>query len=126
MVLTEKEEVTLKSLKGPRLLLDFVCDAIGNYKLCDANADEARHNREIKERRIEARQILFRLGIALTKARDKHPEYARSTYEALEVIRSEFKELEYAMNKENRERQIDEAFDVLVVTLRFILGESDK
>ena len=62
-------------------------------------------------------------GLAMRKARRKHPVFAEGKYQALGVIDAEFRELEQAVESESPERQTAEAMDVAVTALRFVLGE---
>lgn len=66
---------------------------------------------------------LSAISLRLGEARQKHPTYARDAYEAYEVIADEVLELRHAIGCESRQRQIDEALDVIATCLRFILGE---
>lgn len=67
--------------------------------------------------------ITDRLFIAYAVAKDKHPVFARGKKNALDVITDEVEEFKQAINKESRERQREEAWDIIVCCLRFILGE---
>lgn len=108
------------------LFTNSVCDAIGNYKVRNNLTPAQLTAEEVDAGRHKAKAILFRLGAEIITARDKHPEFAENAYHAYLVIRSELKELEKAIKHESRERQIDEAFDVLVTVMRFILLEYEK
>ena len=57
------------------------------------------------------------------EAKAKHPEFAHGAWEGYLVIADEMLELKYAVRNESRQRQIDEALDVVVTCLRFIMGE---
>jgi len=59
------------------------------------------------------------------EAKKKHPDYAHGAYNAYQVIVDEVLELRHAVGHEPRERQIDEALDVIVTCLRFVMGEHD-
>lgn len=59
-------------------------------------------------------------------AREKHPVFAEGAFHALGIIKDEFEELEHAVEHESRERQVDEALDVIATCVRFILGEHLK
>ena len=63
------------------------------------------------------------LAHALVVARKKHPVYAKDATEAWGVIRAELFELLHAVEHESEERQREEAIDVAVTALRFVLGE---
>lgn len=56
-------------------------------------------------------------------ARQKHPVFATNGFEACDVINAELGELYAAVDREPEDRQIDEAIDVAVTAIRFILGE---
>ena len=68
-------------------------------------------------------QAISALSVRLGEARQKHPDYARDQYEACDVIEDELQELKKAVLCESRQRQIDEALDVMATCMRFILGE---
>lgn len=68
-------------------------------------------------------QNLFMLARRLEWAREKHPRFARGSYEALEVIDAEFKELVQAVALETPDRMLDEALDVATTAMRFALRE---
>lgn len=67
--------------------------------------------------------LLMGITDVLGKAREKHPRYAGSADESLEVIRSEFREFEEACKNESLLRQYEEAFDLIAVCIRFLNGE---
>lgn len=69
------------------------------------------------------RQIMEIIALRLEHARTKHPVYAQGKYHALGVIRSEFRELEHAVEHESPARQFDEALDVIATAVRFLNGE---
>lgn len=71
------------------------------------------------------RQALFMLAKRLEEARQKHPVFAESAEEAVDVIESEFCELQYAWEQESQDRQIDEALDVAATVVRFVGKEYD-
>lgn len=71
------------------------------------------------------RQALFMLAKRLEEARGKHPVFAESAEEAVDVIESEFWELQYAQDQESQDRQIDEALDVVATVVRFVGKEYD-
>ena len=68
-------------------------------------------------------QAFSALSLRLGEARQKHPTFARGPFEAGEVINAEMQELLQAIGCESRQRQIDEALDVMATCMRFILGE---
>lgn len=68
-------------------------------------------------------EVLDRLYERVREARKKHPFFARDEIHALDVIGDEFNELLHAIASEPRERQIDEALDVIATCFRFIAGE---
>ena len=70
-------------------------------------------------------QALSLLNVWLGRARELHPEYARNQYEAGEVIHDEMMELMQAIGCESRKRQQEEALDVAVTALRFVIGEHE-
>ena len=63
------------------------------------------------------------LSARLGHARQKHPDYARGSYAAYQVIVDEVLELRHAVGHESRERQVDEALDVAATAMRFVMGE---
>lgn len=67
----------------------------------------------------------LKLAIAerLAHAREKHPVFAEGAFHALGIIKDEFDELEHAVEHESRQRQVDEALDVIATCIRFVLGE---
>lgn len=67
--------------------------------------------------------VIARLASALARAREKHPVYADGNIDAWDVIEGELIELWNAIDHESEERQKEEAIDVAVTALRFILGE---
>lgn len=73
----------------------------------------------------KGRELLFALAYRLEEARIKHrwPDEAYGQYQAVGVIGEEFRELEYAVEKESPERQKDEALDVAATAMRFAAGE---
>ena len=68
-------------------------------------------------------QTFSAISLRLGEAREKHPVFARDVFEAYEVIETELRELRKAIGGETRQRQIDEALDVIATCIRFILGE---
>lgn len=72
------------------------------------------------------RTLLDAVALRLLKARAKHPRFAVGSYEALGVIGGEYQELEHAVLHESKERQHDEAKDVIVTALRFLGEEHEK
>lgn len=68
-------------------------------------------------------QNLFMLARRLEEARQKHPRFALGSYQALEVIGEEYKELVKAAALESSDRQRDEALDVACTAMRFVNGE---
>lgn len=71
-------------------------------------------------------QGLSLLNEWLGMAREKHPDYADGKEEACDVITEEFFEFVRAIETESAERQREEALDVAVTALRFILGEHER
>lgn len=69
------------------------------------------------------RQVIFMLARRLEEAREKHPVFAESPFQALGVIGAEFRELEVAVEHECPDRQFDEALDVAATAMRFVNGE---
>lgn len=69
------------------------------------------------------RKIMFILASRLEEAREKHPLFAESAEEALKVIESKYRELQYATEQEFLDRQSDEALDVATAAMRFMNGE---
>lgn len=69
--------------------------------------------------------LLGVMALHLKAARMKHPVFARGRYEALGAVREEFREFEYAVQKEGLFRQAEEVADLAVVALRFLNGEYD-
>ena len=63
------------------------------------------------------------LANRILEAREKHPAFAKNQKEAKGVIMAEVAELCLAIDQESRERQINEALDVMATCARFILGE---
>lgn len=72
------------------------------------------------EKELEA---FAELAYALAVARQKHPKFADYDLGAWSVIDDEMKELYHAITHESEQRQHEEAIDVAVTALRFILGE---
>lgn len=68
----------------------------------------------------------IQLANALCAARKKHPDYAAGNKAAFDVIMDEVSELSQAISYESEERQIEEAMDVAVTAMRFVLGEHKK
>lgn len=66
------------------------------------------------------------LAYRLEVARQKHPNFADNAADAWDAIESELLELYEAINHESEDRQFDEAVDVAVTAIRFILGEYKK
>lgn len=76
----------------------------------------ANHKREL--------EVFSFLAYRLAVARQKHPVYANGATAAWNVIEEELMELYNAIDDhESESRQIDEAIDVAVTAIRFILGE---
>ena len=59
----------------------------------------------------------------LDHARTQHPVFADNKEGAFDVIMDEVDELYEAIQNEVRERQIDEALDVIATCVRFIEGD---
>lgn len=68
-------------------------------------------------------QIVFMLAQRLAEAREKHPHFAEGVYQGLGVVGAEYQEFVRAVEHETHDRQLDEALDVAVTTLRFINRE---
>lgn len=66
---------------------------------------------------------IFMLARRLEEAREKHPIFAESAEEAVEVIGEEWAELSQAVDQESQDRQHDEALDVAATAIRFTIGE---
>lgn len=71
----------------------------------------------------KGRQAIFMLARRIEEAREKHPVFAESPFQALGVIGAEFRELEVALEHESPDRQFDEALDVAATAMRFVNGE---
>ena len=63
--------------------------------------------------------IFNALTMRLLHAREKHPRFAKSRDQAVEVVGAEFDELAYAVLHEEEYRQLDEALDVAITAIRF-------
>lgn len=59
----------------------------------------------------------------LDHAREKHPVFADNKEQAFVVIMDELNELFDAIQNESRDRQVDEALDVIATCVRFIEGD---
>lgn len=70
--------------------------------------------------------IVDRLFAAYAVAKDKHPDFADGCEQGLNVILEEVKEFTNAVNNEMRYRQEEEAFDIIICCLRYILREYDR
>jgi len=70
-------------------------------------------------------QAFSALSRRLGEARMKHPEFARNQWDAYVVIADEVLELRHAIGGESRARQRDEALDVAVTALRYVMGEHE-
>lgn len=68
-------------------------------------------------------QAFAELAYALAVARQKHPVYAKDAEDAWRVIHRELDELLIAVDCESEQRQKEEAIDVAVTAIRFILSE---
>ena len=66
---------------------------------------------------------IFMLARRLEEAREKHPIFAESAEEAVEVIGEEWAELSQAVDQESQDRQHDEALDVAATAIQFAIGE---
>lgn len=73
----------------------------------------------------KGRAIMQAIALRLEHARREHPLYAEGPYQALGVIHSEFREMEWAIEHETESRQMDEVLDVIATSVRF-LGEEYK
>ena len=71
-------------------------------------------------------ELLVALGLAMRKARRKHPVFAEGKYQALGVIGEEFREMEHAVFHESEERQKAEALDVAITALRFVMDDYEN
>ena len=67
--------------------------------------------------------IVRMIALRLMEARAKHPEFAVDKYHTIGVIGEEFREFENAVMHESEIRQIDEAYDIIAPTIRFLNGE---
>lgn len=67
--------------------------------------------------------LVFHLASALARARALHPVFALTAREGAGVVVEEAQELYSAAVLETPERQREEATDVVVTGLRFLLGE---
>ena len=70
--------------------------------------------------------VFAELAYMLEIARKKHPVFARTAFDAADVINAEIDELYNAIDHESEERQREEALDVAVTALRFVLEEHKK
>lgn len=73
--------------------------------------------------------LVKNIAARLAHARSKHawPDEADGKYRAVNVIYAEYTELERAIwDKEGREREQDEALDVIATAARFWLGEHEQ
>ena len=70
-------------------------------------------------------QGLSLLNEWLGRARTKHEKFAQGAHDAYMVIADEVFELKHAVAHESKERQREEALDVAVTALRFVLGEHE-
>lgn len=73
-----------------------------------------------------ASRILTAICVRLEHARKKHPVFSEGSYHALGVIEAEFHELEYAVEHESEDRQMDEALDVIATCIRFLCLEYER
>lgn len=71
------------------------------------------------------KHAIFMLARRLEEAREKHPIFAESAEEAVEVIGEEWAELSQAVDQESRDRQYDEALHVAATAIRFAIGEHE-
>lgn len=71
----------------------------------------------------DCKALYIRMKEGMELARKKHPLFAEGKYNALGVIGDEYREFVQAIEKENDVRAVEEAWDVLLTCLRFILGE---
>lgn len=71
-------------------------------------------------------EVLAALEKRLGEAREKHPRFATGSRQAINVIGGEMEELVRAQRLESRDRQVDEALDVMATCARFILGEHTR
>lgn len=69
--------------------------------------------------------IVDRLFAGYAVAKDKHPHFADGEEQALKIIEAEFEEFRNAVMYEMRHRQEQEAFDIMITCLRYILREYD-
>lgn len=70
--------------------------------------------------------LLRRISQRVHHARKKHPVFAEGSFHALGVIEAEFHELEYAIEHESEDRQMDEDLDVIATCIRFLCREHEK
>lgn len=70
------------------------------------------------------RAVILAIAQRLSEARRKHPVFAQNSQDGCSVIRQEMWELDDAIcDKEGEDRERDEALDVAVTAIRFVIGE---
>ena len=58
-------------------------------------------------------------------AREKHPDWRKTSAYALDVAGLEWQELQHAVKWESKARQKEEALDLAAVLVRFIEGDAE-
>lgn len=58
-------------------------------------------------------------------AREKHPDWRKTSAYALDVAGLEWQELQHAVKWESNARQKEEALDLVAVLVRFIEGDAE-
>lgn len=71
------------------------------------------------------KELLEAVAKRMQEAREKHTVYARDYVQALQTIKSEVEELDYAVKNESVFRQFDESLDVIVTAWRFANAEPE-
>lgn len=65
------------------------------------------------------KHLLFMIARRIEEARIKHPVFAEGVYQGVSRVTSEHEELLHAALHESEARQLDEALDVIAVSVRF-------
>lgn len=73
--------------------------------------------------RVLGEDLIWQIAGALVRGRTLHPVFAESPLEGADVVLEEAAELRRAAGSETPERQREEAKDVIVTGIRFLLGE---
>lgn len=72
----------------------------------------------------KGKALMQAIALRLEEARAKHPEYALTAQEAVDmVISGEIDELHDAVRFQSMERQLDECLDVIATCCRFMCQE---